>query len=556
MPTLTQTEIDAKLDEEIRQNAAVWAYAKGVKVGGNRFDLSIRPYLKKFFLSSHPRRGAMKAPQEGWTMAAILEAIHGLIYHLIPCNVLHLFPTEKDMLDYSKSNIDPLIKSNPTAIGKYVKSGGKGTDTAGLKKIGHGYYFCRGAKLNPTEAGGASSARLSGIPAGHIIYDEVDFMDAKVFADARGRQKSVPEAQRREVFLANPSSEDYGIDLLWQRSDMEWLYHPCTCGHKVCPTREFLDDPEKLIGIYPDLGSSGENLGYIRCKKCGKPVSVLNCEYIPDWPQRTEYEFQQVSQLSFINSNPARILNDYRTTNDMAGFYKNELGLPYSSAEEKLTKHAVLSCCGREGMPENHHGPCAMGVDNDDNKHVVVGIRTSPEKYEVLKAARLDNFNAVYDLIRKFNIKFGVVDMKPNKDSATQFQKAASSAGCKIFLCDYTDSPLQDVNFNENTGICKVYRTGIFDTTHRIISNGDVVLPRQSPTIDEFARQCCNCAKQKDEKRKDVVIYRYVKTGDGADHYRNAFNYFVTAAGRVQKVARFVSQRKGLKFCECKDVEL
>jgi len=57
MPTLTQTEIDAKLDEEIRQTQRYGRIAKGVKVGGNRLTFPIRPYSKKFFLSSHPRRG-------------------------------------------------------------------------------------------------------------------------------------------------------------------------------------------------------------------------------------------------------------------------------------------------------------------------------------------------------------------------------------------------------------------------------------------------------------------------------------------------------------------
>jgi hypothetical protein len=223
--------------------------------------------------------------------------------------------------------------------------------------------------------------------------------------------------------------------------------------------------------------------------------------------------------------------------------YRLDLGLPYSSKEAKLSKSMVFACCGNDGMAENHTGPCAMGIDNDDHKHIVIGIRTGNDRYELLKAVRTttDGFEEPYDLVRKYGIKFCVVDIRPNKDSAVQFQKACAAIGCKVFLCEYTDSPLQDANFNDNTGVVKVYRTGIFDTTHRIIANQQIVLPRQK-TVEEFARQCCNCVKSKDVSRKDTVIYRYVKTGDQADHYRNAFNYFVVGANRVQKVNRFKNQ--------------
>ena len=524
-------DVENTANEIISNFSAAWAKYHKLKLGKDTFSLVDRPYLIEPFMSRARKKGGMKATQGGWSIWAIVDSIHGLIYGIIRNGVLYLFPSAIDMNEYSKSVLDPLIKDNRTSIGKYVKAGGKGTDTAGLKKIGHGNLYLRGARLNPTDMGGATSSRLSGIAVGRVVYDEVDFMDSAVIADAQGRMAAIPEEQRQEIYLANPSAEDFGIALLWGKSDQRWLYHPCTCGQLNCPTRDFINDPEGAVGIYPERGTFGEERGYMRCKKCGKPVNVLNCQYIPDFPSRTEYIFWQWSHLSFINSNPARILRDFRNPpeGNLAGVYKNDLGLPYSSAEDKLTKHVVLANCGNDGMPERHHGPCAIGVDNDDNKHIVILIRTGPDRYEAVKMARLDNFNAVYDLIKKFNIRSGVVDMKPNKDSATQFQKAAMSIGCRIFLCDYTDSPLQDANFNENTGVVKVYRTGIFDTTHRIISNQQIVLPRQSPTVEEFARQCCNCAKQKDEKRKDVVIYRYVKTGDQQDHYRNALNYAITA---------------------------
>jgi hypothetical protein len=283
-------------------------------------------------------------------------------------------------------------------------------------------------------------------------------------------------------------------------------------------------------------------------------------EYIAAKPSIKDLICWHWTHLDSLYHNPARILKDFRNPpqGKLGDVYRLDLGMPYSSKEDKLSKSMVLSCCGREGMPENHTGPCAIGIDNDSNKHIVILIRTGNERYEMIKCLRTttNGFDEPYDLIRCFGLKFGVVDMNPNKDAAVSFQKAAASIGCKIFLCQYVDSPLQDANFNEDTGIVKVYRTGIFDRTHRIVTGQAIVLPRQSPTVEEFARQMCNCVKSKDERRKDIVIYRYVKTGDCAEHYRNALNYAVVAADRVQKTVRFKNQSAGLKFCKCEDVQI
>ena len=180
---------------------------------------------------------------------------------------------------------------------------------------------------------------------------------------------------------------------------------------------------------------------------------------------------------------PGRILRDFRNPpeGNLGDVYRLDLGFPYSAQEDKLRKSDVLALCTRDCMPDRHSGPCAMGVDNDDGKHVVIGIKTDSDRYEIIKVARVDGFNEVHDLARRYNVRSAVVDLRPNRDSATVFQKGERY---KVFLCQYTESPLSDFHFDENTGVVKAYRTGIFDATHRIITNGQIVLPRQSSAIE------------------------------------------------------------------------
>ena len=127
--------------------------------------------------------------------------------------------------------------------------------------------------------------------------------------------------------------------------------------------------------------------------------------------------------------------------------------------------------------------------------------------------------------------------MRPYEDEARAYQRASR---VKTFLCEYSDTQITDAAFNDNTGVVKTHRTGIFDQTHRLIMEGLFILPRQSPEVEEFARQCCNCAKfEEKDKRKGTVVFRYRPTGDRQEHFRNALNYFLLAAAghRIAPIA-------------------
>jgi hypothetical protein len=104
---------------------------------------------------------------------------------------------------------------------------------------------------------------------------------------------------------------------------------------------------------------------------------------------------------------------------------------------------------------------------------------------------------------------------------------------------------MTDFAFNPTTGVVKVHRTGIFDQTHRLIMMDKTILARQCPEMEEFARQCCNCARfEEKDKRRNVIVNRYRPTGDRQEHFRNAFNYAITAASghRVGTVSKYKTQ--------------
>ncbi|MCK9492711.1 MAG: phage terminase large subunit family protein [Sulfurimonas sp.] len=531
-------------------HAAYWAKANRIRLSnGQLFSTEGREYQVPFMRDEAPEKCYMKATGCGVSDAEILECLHGMIYGRYRQGVLYGFPNDGDMMDYSKTRWTPLIQFNPAQIGKHLTIGGKKTDAADVKRIRNANLYLRGLRMMPTADGESrQSVAATGIHVDKAVLDETDQMEEEIIGKVRGRLSNARidgvRGKSQIVYIGNPSDEDRGIDSLWQGSDQRYWYRKCECGGWTCAELEFFEDPEKCVGMYPDRISRMENFqptGYVRCTKCGKPVGQRVGRWVPTKKENSRRHGFNWSYLTSENQDPAHILHCYRhpPENNIGDVIRLMLGRAYSSTDEKLRKESVYACCSLDGMPDSHDGPCAMGVDNDDNKHVVIGVRTGPETYKLVRVFALNDvtqnrFGQILDLIQRYRVKSCVTDLRPNADSAREFQRAAIRYGCRVWLCEYTESPLQDCNFIDNSGIVKVYRTGIFDTTHRVIMNSQIVLPRRNKLIDDFAQQCCNCVKSKEiDKRKRTVVFRYKKTGNGNDHFRNALNYFVVAASKV-----------------------
>ena len=115
---------------------------------------------------------------------------------------------------------------------------------------------------------------------------------------------------------------------------------------------------------------------------------------------------------------------------DMGEFYNGILGRPYIGAENRLTLSDVYSCCTHDRMLMGHPGPCAMGIDNDDEKRIVIGYR-SGKKYVIVKVLRTSDKTDIDDLIRRFNVRQVVIDALPNHDSARELWEKYRG---KVFL--------------------------------------------------------------------------------------------------------------------------
>jgi len=106
------------------------------------------------------------------------------------------------------------------------------------------------------------------------------------------------------------------------------------------------------------------------------------------------------------------------------------------------------------------------------------------------------------------------------------------TAKFKTWLCEYSESTPVGTMYNGKTGIVKVNRTEILDSTHRLVTTeGMLEIPAVCPEVKQFALECAAIAKVEEvNKRTRQQIFRYHKLDSAPDDYRHALNYFYLAA--------------------------
>jgi hypothetical protein len=507
-----------------KANSAYWASLYGVKLQSGSFSFKNHKYQFEPMTSPAARVCCMKATQGGFTEMFVLDVLHGMIQGRYPTGVLYLFPTTENVQDFSRSRFNPLIAANKETIGRYVKAGGKGTDSVGLKKVGMSFLYLRGARLSQqvgTSSDDKEAVGLRSVPVDCFVADELDLMDDAVIELARARMAhSLVKAER---YLSNPTDPDTGISALYEQSDKRQWFRRCGCGAWTCAIQSF----PNCVKLRTD------GTGYIGCDKCGKELSQDDGQWVPAERENSGYMAgYQWSQLDSAFVDPATILelSNNPPNGDRTRVERMVLGRPYINAQDKLQPQAVRDCCGLDPMLDHHEGPCAMGSDIGKTKHVVIGVKTSrnPERYQIIKVARVGSFNDIHDLARRFNVRSAVLDIRPYEDEAKKFQKAEPY---KIRLCEYHDNAVSGDVLDDERNVLKSYRTGIHDAVHSLFMQHHVVVPRQCPEIDVFVAQCCGVSKVLEEKgTSGTMIYRYHKSGAAGDHYRHAMAYFLLAA--------------------------
>lgn len=510
------------------QSPLLWILENKLEVAPGPWKIEGHEYQQGWLEENHPRQCYIKGAQIGATETLVLETLHGHIFNRYNQGSMYLFPTTRDVSDFSKARFDPLIQLNPF-IGMHVKAAGeKGTDAQNIKKIGRGMLYLRGAK-STRNIGGAkkSSTALKSAPVDRVVFDELDEMEPKMIELAKHR---VMHSEVQEFrYLGTPTIPDYGIDRMYQNSDQRaWFLECPKCGKETCLDLEFPNSLHRRV----------DGSVYRACIHCRGELHPSKGRWVAQYPSRSkELVGWWISQLNSVYVDPAYILDMYENPpdGDLAEVMNSHLGRAYLPAENRLTQQEVFACCGSDAEKMNTDNPTCMGVDVGRELHVVIAERRNRQTLEVVRVQRVDHFNDLHDLAKRFNTKCAVVDLYPETRKVREWQKQEHF---QIFGCQYVDSKSSVWAWNELDRTVKVNRTEVCDATHHLIAeSGRLILPRRNNEIEQFAFEACNIAKILEENTETgAKEFRYRKL-DSRDHYRHALNYCFLASERTPVVS-------------------
>lgn len=490
-------------DTEERKPFEEWV--KGVILDGNPFAYKGHEYLRAPYADDHPWIVEEKAAQLGLTSKAMLRVSYGCRYGSYR-GILYLFPSKTDVTEFSKGRITPLIEDNPDTLGKWIKDI-KGSDSANLKRIWNSIVYFRGMQ---------SKIGLKSIPADMIVFDELDEAPQKrvnMAMERMGHSKF-----KHVMMLSNPTMPDYGINKAFKLTDQRyWLLKCPKCNHYTCMEDTF---PDCLIEL-----KSGKVIR--ACTKCHTELDPAIGEWVAKKPRVEDCRGYHYSQL-FANDDYVdltKLLQKFRTTNDLTNFHNLKIGNAYVEAENRLSIQQVLDLCSLDGMSSGDDGPCYMGVDQGLDLHVVIGKKHPSCAGKIIHINVYKDWEELDDLMKKFHVQLCVVDAMPETRNARAFSgRFNTDSKHRVFLNYYNEHQKGSYAWNEKEHIVSCNRTESLDASHKEIQGNGIVIPRHSDMIQTFAEHCHNVAKKLEED-EDTGSQRYIYLKLGTDHFRHAFNY-------------------------------
>jgi hypothetical protein len=470
-------------------------WVQDITLDGRPFTYERHEYLTDPYQDDHPHQVEEKAAQLGLTSKAMLRVAYGARYGGYR-GILYLFPSKSDVTDFSKGRISPLIDENPETIGKWLKD----TDSANIKRIWNAFLYLRGMK---------SRIGLKSIPVDLIVFDELDEAPQKGVDMALER---MGHSEFKEILkLSNPTLPDYGIDKAFQETDQRyWLLKCLKCGEYTC-----------LEDTFPDCLITVKDRVIRACQKCHSELNPSIGQWVAKRPSITDKRGYHYSQLFSQFVDPADILQQFRTTNNLTDFYNLKIGVAYVEAENRLSVQEILALCGNEGITSEDKGPCYMGVDQGKDLHVVIGKKHTDKADKLIHIAIYKDWEELDRLMKIFNVQRCVVDGLPETRNARVF--ALCHKG-KVFLNYYNKHQKGSYAWNEKELIVSCNRTESLDASHKEIMDRAIILPKECGIVKEFAQHLHNVAKRLEEDEETgSKRYAYVKLGP--DHFRHSFNY-------------------------------
>jgi hypothetical protein len=400
---------------------------------------------------------------------------------------LYIFPTARDMWDFSTLRIGPVIRNSPYLAARQRPDD---PDNKGMKGIGLGTVVFRGSE---------SVRGLESVDADHMVFDEYDLLEHDNIPVAERRTGASLFGYKRRIGW--PSVPGWGIDALYEESDQrQWMVRCAAC--REWQAMDFFKNVDVRNGMRV-------------CAKCRKPIDVAKGEWVARFPDQDRPRGYHVTQLLV----PGKSMRDLiraskkRRPSEKQSFMNRDLGEAWAPEEGRLSDAAFEAAVAAGGgynaatsLPEVVSSAGAlrtMGVDVATTRNINVRVSEHLEgagdRKRALFVGEVESFSEVDELFQRFAVNMAAVDHLPEGRLARAFAERHPGQVYLIALTDSAGRVKEPLSVDDSMMSASVNRTVAIDAMLEQIRGQQNLLPANAPEGYKEALQAPNRIVLRDE---------------------------------------------------------
>ena len=478
------------------------------------------PWLREMHDTTADVCIGQKSAQAGYTETMLNRALYAI--DILGSSVMYILPTKTpDASDFSASRFDAALELSP-----YLNDLFSDTKNIGHKRAGGTNLYIRGSR---------SRAGLKSVPAGILIFDELDEMVQENIPLALERQSG--QVIKQTWMLSTPTIPGFGINKRFLESTQESFFFPCpSCGRRIKFTF-----PDSLVIIGDDPRDPKIKQSHYICTECKQPLPqdksyLQQGVWVASFPERLVRGFH-VNQMYSSTVEPWRIATSYllaqSNQTEEQELYNSKLGLPKLVEGAKITDEQIEAVIAKHrcGVAASKSRIVTIGIDVGTYLHYIVqewheskqfgpdiNMNYVPRTVEIGKCL---NFWDLDPIMAKYRPNMTVIDANPERRKAFEF---AQKYWGSVKLCFYGKKITgKHININKNDleSSITVDRTSWLDVVVGRFQTGRVTLPLDTPL--EYKSHLKAMARIYEKDSQGNPVGRYVN--EGPDHYMHATNY-------------------------------
>jgi len=464
-----------------------------------------------------------KAAQMGFTEVA-LNKVFAYI-DMEAGSVLYVLPAKTpDATDFSTSRFDPALEASV-----HLKSLFTDVKNIGHKRAGHSNLYIRGSR---------SRSQLKSIPAGLLVFDEVQEM---VQANIQlAFERSSGQLKKQKLLISTPSIAGIGIDEYFKDSTQDHFNFKCpACGKFI-----ELIFPECMVITADDPNDVKIKGSHLICSECKKKlvhedkiIWEKDGVWVPTYADRMTRGFH-INQMYSMTMPPYEIAQLYleSLSNPVKEqeFHNSKMGNDHEVKGARVLEEHIINAMKRGGHANGttSTGLITMGVDVGKWLHYEIAsweLRPTKDLGDissyviptVLEMGKVLSFNELDEIWKKHGVSFAVVDADP--EGRKTFEWAQKHAG-RVKRCRYTRGITgKHMRTDKEEHLIQADRTSWLDVSLGRFKNGTIALPFDTPL--EYKSHVRALVRIYKEDTDGNTISKYVKKDNDHDHHAHARNY-------------------------------